>query len=505
MHLELLIQQVNSLLEMGETRKGIDKIVDYVEGRDDLRREFYDKAIQIKARYLRAKRQVSMQLIDDEVASVAVEQVHMDIATLLVEIDEKLHPTRKSNKSTRSSGFTIGGGIAVIATVLLVALLALFSSETSELPQNFCLTFEKDVIFRVLIIPQEKDAVIAQHISWYCDTLSKAVNLSIVAQRTAVPNVYPQNAKEIEALIGNCDAHLVIWERNNKLQYQFLNTNILFQIPLFYPKDSSIIGSWIVDSNLPTQGELARNDFIMLKQLIVLGLAWQQRAEIYIQLNGKEQGQSKDVTLIQQMYLAQAFLSRKDTLKSIAALNDLLLVTGSYAPAHLNKSVLMWKQKSYKQALEHINKAIELDTINPLTHYTKGYMLWEIGQLEKASYYLKIADTLSSRAGAQWIDFKNNTIIPLQRDIALQQLEINKSIREVLTLLRQGTGDKNTHQNNLLRQYLALGDQNKAQALAKTIATLEAATIEAIQNYLLSATGIDESTLLFWQTYKELL
>ncbi len=500
MHLELLTQQVNSLLEMGETRKGIDKIIDYVEGRDDLRREFYGQAIQIKARYLRAKRQVSMQLIDDEVASVAVEQVHMDIATLLVEIDEKLYPSHKSKKSTRSIGFTIGSGIAVIVTILLVVLLALFSSETSGLPEHFCLTFQKDVIFKVLIIPQQKDEVMAQHISLYCDTLSKAVNLSIAAQISAVPNVYPQNAKEIETLIGNCDAHLVIWKKNNKLQYQFLNADTVFQIPLLYPKDSSSIGAWLIDSNLPAQG-----DITTLRQLFTLGLVWQQRAEAYIWINDKEQDQSKDFTVVQQIYLAQAYLSREDTSKAIATLNELLVETDAHAPAHLNKSVLMWKQKSYKQALEHINKGIELDAVNPLMYYTKGYILWEIGQLEKASYYLKIADTLSLKETAQWINFRNNTIMPLQRDIALQQLEINKSIREALTLLRQGIGDKNAHQNHLLRQYLALGDQEKAQALAKTITTLEVFTLEAIQNYLLSATGTNESTLLFWQTYKELL
>ncbi len=505
MHLELLTQQVISLLEMGETRKGIDKIVNYVEGRDELRHEFYEKAIQIKARYLRAKRQVSMQLIDDEAAYAVVEQVHIDIATLLVEMDEKLHPSHKSNRSTRSAGFTLGSGIAVGVTVLLVALLALFSGETSELPQNFCPIFEKDIAFKVLIIPLEKDVAINQHILFYFDTLSKAVNLPIAAKITNIPDVYPQNEKEIKALIGNCEAHLVIWEKEDELRYQFLNTDTIFQVPIFYPKDSLSINDWWMDSEVPAQGELATNDFALLKQLISLGLAWQQKTEAHALPNNKEQNTGKDFTAVQQMYLAQAFLSRKDTLKAIAALNDLLVVTNTYVPAHLNKSILMWKQKSYKNALEHINKAIALDTANLLAHYTKGWMLWELGQLEKASYYLKIADTLSLKGETQWIDFKNNIIMPLQRDIALQQLEINKSIREALTLIRQGTGDKNEHQNHLIRHYLALGDQNKAQALAKTVTTLETSTIKAIQNYLLSATGITDSTLLFWQTYKELL
>lgn len=156
MHLKLLTQQVTSLLEMGETRKGIDKIVDYVEGRDELRHEFYDKAIQIKARYLRAKRQVSMQLIDDEAAHAAVEQVHIDIATLLVEMDEKLHPSHKSNKSTRSAGFTLGGGIAVALRCFLLLCLHCFLAKLQNYLKIFVRYLKKILLSKCSSFHQKK-------------------------------------------------------------------------------------------------------------------------------------------------------------------------------------------------------------------------------------------------------------------------------------------------------------------------------------------------------------
>ncbi|NJK82794.1 MAG: hypothetical protein HC912_02265, partial [Saprospiraceae bacterium] len=412
MHLELLTQQVASLLEMGETRKGIDHIVNYVAGREELRPAFYDKAIQIKARYLRAKRQASMELIDEQVAHAMVEQVHMDIAHLLQDIQEKLHP---SSQPIRRHKFTVGGGIAAVITILLLALLALFSSETAESPVSCCPTFKKEAAFKVLLLPSGKNQPLHQRMLAYCDTLTNVSQFPIEAHLVPAPVPYPQHEQAVSALLGDCEAHLLIWEKGNTLHYQFLNTDSTFQVPLFYPKDSTTIAFWFSDSGVATQGELLAPYVTPLQQLIHLGLAWQQTTAFRPLLNPKAANTHQDFALVQPMYLAHALLSRRDTLGAIATLHALLLTQPPYAPAYLNQSLLVWQQHDYKNAIAHINQAIALDSLSPLAHYAKGWMLWEMGQLARASHHLKLADTLSLKAGAAWSDFRSQTVMPLQR------------------------------------------------------------------------------------------
>lgn len=509
-------KDIKSLIEQGKTKEATDALIEYLEGRQSTFGSFYNDAIQIKARYLRANRKLSMGLVKAEDADLVINQVNEACLQLLDRIEEKINipltppPTNPKNLTW----LWIGAGL--IATMSLLFIFKQFQPDkpAPQLPA-YCPAFTEDTVFNVMILPFESldgttsnlHKVVEQRFNLLADQFRLPINVGL----GTINDNYPQRYEEANDLANECNAQLIIW--GNKVdtllvrRYKFVGLDSTFRLKLLTPGKGTSIEGIPTATNILTRGEVTQPiESELISLLLGVGSIRNGATAGVDLLKEIDINDSLDINafLMKEMHLAEDLLVHEKEQESVEVYDKVLEAHPNYFFARLNRGVLHWDQKEYYAALSDLTFAIQLKPQNVIAYFARGRTLFDMNQLGVAKEDIEQARLLSLKDSTNvlMINYRKDYILPLQVKINKQITAIQTEINELKGNLRNIETGKITLQNQLLQAYLKIGDQEKARALVQEMEAIDEATLSYIKDHY-AATKVSGrvETAAFWLAY----
>ncbi len=510
-------QQVKLLIKKGKTKEAIDLLIQLLEERQNIFPKFYNEAIQLKARYLRANRKLSMGLMKAEDADLIINQVNDACLQLLDNLQEKFD---LSNVETavpqRKKGWEWVVGSLTIAVLLLLAFYWLQQNKQSiKLPAH-CPPFEVDTNFNVMILPYESltstaSSNVHQLIEQRFNLLADQFALPISIGLGKMIDAYPKRYEEANSLASECNAQLIVWGSEVDTlvitRYKFVGLDSTFKLKLLIPGKGTSIDGIETPTNILTKGEVTKpieDELITL--LIGIGSIRNNIAAGFDLLEQVKIDDTTDINafLMKEMHLAENLILKNDEAQSVVVYNKVLNAHPNYFFARLNRGVLHWSQGAEYKALSDLTIAIQLKPQNIIAHYSRGRVLFDMNQLGIAKLDVEKAKQLSLQDSTNTLTTKYRTdyILPLQVEINKQITDVQREINSLKSSLRNAEENILPLQNQLLQAYLKIGEQKKARTLVQEIKAIDNTTLSHIKDHYAAAKVSNRiETATFWLAY----
>lgn len=499
-------KQVEQLLQQGRTKEAINLLLDFLERREKESPELYKALIQIKARWLRAKRQRGMGIITAKKEEEVMVNLQQDVYVFLNWFNGK------SSIQSRAWWLKIPNyiyGLVLLSVSLLTVLTWSFTKQQVTQKANaHCPIFDETAEFNILLLPIEatsrtalaKQQTVQEHFDLYIDSM----NLSIDAAWSDLEmdsERYPTNAIAANEIARSCQAQMIVWADREFVHYQLNQEETVFGFYELYPGVGDTLMSRPISIAISSRAKVKRADFPNILNFL-LGTAANQiedySSAAQLMRTPLQDSSNVQMTIWKYLQLADSEMEVDNLTKAIEAYDYLLQVRPDLNALRMNRAVLSAQNAKYAAAFTDLSKLLTLDSTNIYAQYTKGRTLANMMQIGEAELVFKQLDSLLVLDSTQTNQtFKVDVLDKTLSDIAKRTYEIQRNLRLSRNTLRQYPDNADLC-NDVLQLLLQLGEDEKAFELLETVSSLDSASMQSIE-YRLLALQTTGQTNLFQQ------
>lgn len=507
------IGQVRKLIADADLKQALEVLVSFLEKEKGQFEDFTDSVIQLQAQYNRTKIDEVKGIISANEAQLKYNQINQKTLDLLELLDSGRSPKTTTNRIKQVLPYAIG----VVILGIVVTLFFFYQNNgdpvTPDTPVNntefTCPTFDPDSAFKILLLPfrplagglQNTHLAIQERFSDLQNQWKINADTEVLELDPADNKIYPGDYGEAANLGTGCRAQLIIWGTTEipvtgntitRTRYKFLESGERFSFKRLNIKEGSQIDTVTSLSQIAAQGIITEELENIMRLIFGLVAHEVNNSEAAIELLGDMKNVEEDTTLlIQQMALADSYLSTNRSDEALDSYNKVLEVHPDYGLALNNRGMLHLQKKAYAEATEDFSRNLALDSTNVdtkvLVARSEAYLKSE--HLAKARTDLDKAAIMEPddpviREKLKEVDQKIDEQRSIKRKAeslkqAQRSITVNDEVEIALSSKRLGEYDqaitqaenvlkkspKNTRAFAILMEsYTAIGDTAKAKA-----------------------------------------
>ena len=381
-----IIAQVRKLIAEADIKQALEVLVNYVEKEKGQFEDFTDSVIQLQAQFNKTKIEEVKGIISANDAQLRYNQLNQKVLDLLELLSEG-KPAR-APKPANNLKRMLPYAIALVAVGIIIGSIWVTrkGNQTpaeddqvvaAELP---CPTFEPDSAFKILLLPfrplagelQNTHLAIQERFGdlqnqWKINTDTEVLDIDATDNK-----IYPGDYKDASKMANTCAVQLVIWGTTEtpsdgntitRTRFKFLESGDRFAFKRLNIKEGSQVDTVSSLSLIAAQGVITERLENMIRLIFGLVAHEMDQSDAVIDLLAEIDDVDEDTTLlIQQMALADSYLSKKDSKKALESYNKVLEVHPNYGLALNNRGMLHLQEASYAEATEDFSRNLALDS-----------------------------------------------------------------------------------------------------------------------------------------------
>jgi len=502
-------RRVEKLLLEGKTKEAIDQVLDYLECYNLEESSMYNEIIQIKAQFLRAKRRRSMGIVSAKREGELVEEVNMEIRYFLDYLNGK-SPMRKRTwwMKIPNYGYVLAMGSAFILSLFTYHITQ--QNSKKEILAD-CPKFDLESEFNIVILPLDNELEdtersmqirVKERFDLYIDSMNLAISIGLSGLSRSNER-YPNNVMEASNIATNCDAQLILWADDQYVHYKFMDQDDFFEFYQLYPGNKGEFIPIPHTTLIATVGKIDRKSNPTVLNYL-LGTAANQIEDYSsaVQLMRTPMKDSaQNIALLRSLQLADSEMEVNNATKAIDAYDMILDLRPEYDFARLNRSVLCMNAQRFEESIRDLNFLLDTNPNNSLALYTQGRVLAKMEQLKEAEFvFTKLNDLLLQDSTRYHNDVLQNIVRKTMSDLARKKYEAQKAGRIARQELRAAPEDS-TLQHLVLKHYIQLGEDGKAQKLLEDFIPTDPSILKMINARSLALEAVKENIMaLFWKS-----
>lgn len=376
-----IINQVRKLIAEADVKQALDVLVQYLEKEKGQFEDFTDSVIQLQALYNKTKLEEVKGIISSSDAQLRYSQLNQKVLDLLELLSAGKPAKSTGNKLKRILPFALG-------FLILGAIIGVFFVNKNINPNDpvlpadtfKCPTFEPDSAFKILLLPfrplagglQNTHIAIQERFSdlqnqWKINTDTEVLSIDPLDNR-----IYPGDYPEASKLARTCLAQLVVWGTTEspapgntitRTKFKFLDSGDRFSFKRLNIKEGSQVDTVSSLSLIAAQGIITEKLENSIRLIFGLVAHEMNQSEATIELLANIEELEEDTALlIQQMALADSYLSTNRSEEALDSYNKVLEVHPNYGLALNNRGMLFLKKEEYAEATEDFSRNLALDS-----------------------------------------------------------------------------------------------------------------------------------------------
>lgn len=408
------IQKVRKLVAEADLKQALEVLVQFLEKERGQFEDLTDSVIQLQSQYNKIKIDEVKGIISANDAQLRYNQLNQKILDLLEVLNSG--KTLKSRNKTNSLK-----RILPFALVILIAgavLGVIFVNKKNTPPINdtafSCPKFEPDSAFKILLLPfrplagglQNTHLAIQERFGdlrtqWKINTDTEVLEIDVKDNK-----IYPGDYDDASKLGKNCIAQLIIWGTTElpssgdiitRTKFKFLESGDRFSFKRLNIKEGSQIDTVTSLSLIAAQGIITEKLENSMRLIFGLVAHEMSQNEAAIELLGDMENVVEDTALlIQQMALADSYLSTNRSEEALDSYNKVLEVHPNYGLALNNRGMLFLQKEAYAEATEDFSRNLSLDSskVDGDVLVARGEAFFKSNHLRKAKEDLSKASEL---------------------------------------------------------------------------------------------------------------
>jgi len=375
MNKQEIIKIIKEAIAQANTPEALAQLIPFLE--NNRQYSAMSKVARLaQAKYEGAERDFNQGLVDREGTTFIYNSVNRTILQLVEDLAEDdfdvshYEPDMRPNQWQKKI-VAIGGGI------LLVLMSGLgywvYTNSINDLPSIglTCPTFLENAEFNVLLLPfqpNRKDEL-TPHITIKRRLTDKSakenLNTSIEIDKDYFENHDTPGKTEAMSAGGDCGAQMVIWgiwEKTNNgtivsTDFKYLGSRDRFGFQKLKLESDDQIDTVFTMSNIETQGTLTQDIEKVIDNYfgLIAELSGQPQAAIEPLKRATPAATDTAAFLLNQMTLANAYIKMGDTHAAGEVYDNILKTHPDYDFARHNRSVIMYEEGNYDQAVADIS------------------------------------------------------------------------------------------------------------------------------------------------------
>lgn len=496
------IAEIKKLIAEGEIEKALERLLSFLE-RNSAYLNMHSDALQAMSQYKTTRREEAKGTISHEEAR----RSYSKITDLTLNILESLEQEDRAGHP-QSRPWPLIAGIALIVLLAAGGAFWFFNQDQPAAPEEdwSCLEFSENE-FSILCMPfkgsDSIDYVTPQNIREFFITFENdhriPLDYQIVSLGSHITNnfnLFPPDFEFASKVGQDCGAQLVLWGRSEKrdqenkvvrTRYKFiLPENGGFQMKKVTLKDTegTFLDTLRFISNFATEGEI-REQLSTVTQLILGIIAHEtQQPQLAIEQLKNIESEDSVTTLARDMFLADSYLSTRQTAEANAALDSVTKNHPEYWLGWHNRG-LLYLQKGYDSqgearenyfdmAIDDLNRRLMMKNDDPESLLARGQAYLATEQLQKARQDLEKADSIQPQS----------PLIRSKLKTVDREIEVQKTIRrDARNQLDRNPGDREARRK-LIQADLKLGFVDEAIRNSEVLLESEPEKQQTLENVI---------------------
>ena len=490
-----IINIVKGAIAQADTPEALAQLIPFLE--NNRQYNAMGKVARLaQAKYEGAERDFSQGLVDREGTTFIYNAVNRTVLQLVEDLQKDdfdlshYEPDMRPNQWQKKVVTILGGILFVLISGLGYWIYSNSENDSKPTTDITCPTFRENAEFKLLLLPfqpNRKDEL-TPHITIKRRLTDKSakekLNTSIEIDKDYFDNHDTPGKTEAMSAGDHCGAQMVIWgiwEKTNNgtivsTDFKYLGSRDRFGFQKLKLESDDQIDTVFTMSNIETQGTLTEDIEKVIDNYfgLIAELSGQPQAAIEALKRGMPSPTDTTAFLLNQMTLANCYIETGDNHAAGEVYNNILKTHPDHGLARNNRSVIMYEEGNYDQAVADIS--VNLDkTPNDAD-----------ALILRASAYLKQEDLEKAEKDLDRFRIVSPNKQHLQNRVRL--LEEKKEEKRII--IDKATKDLKTNKNTItaLNQraaaYESLGEHTKAITDANRVIALNNANQKAYQTLI---------------------
>lgn len=466
------INTAKSFIANGRSLLALDEVLELLKTYQKSHPDYYNTALQLKARYLRANRKESVGLIDDSDAYSLKSVLDVELQVFIEDVDKLVLPRTPFFKSNK---FRITAFMALAAALILLTGFFLVNTTFFEDKFKFCKSFSDEAVLKILFL-HDGETAWEEEVEKSLKELKLQFPTLLVDGRLERINMDTQRINAIVQKARSCDIEQIILRKDGQLQVLALNPKSpMTTTKLLLPKEGNkfvkidysftmlldTTFSQTVEQILPIifsdYAAFFNENTAAIKVLEKIPLDFQAQPEF---------------AAITALTLADIYMETDREVDAAYLYASILDYLPDHYIAKMNYATLQNGQGQHATAIEAFTTLVDQYENDLLPKYARANALLDAGIYTIAEQELiEVNASAMRRTDNRTNVFYTKLINPSELKLKQVRLSIQKNINELKRLSRKADSPLDSINNKLLVEYVKTEKFEEAVATAQAIIT----------------------------------